>query len=40
VTNDISGLDQIYCNHSYVNDKNKALGICGKCGISFDKWHG
>ena len=28
------------CNHSYVNAENKAKGICGKCGISFDAWHG
>ena len=28
------------CPHSYVNNKNKALGICGLCGISFDEWHG
>ena len=44
VTNDITGLSQKmsqrYCDHSYVNNKNKALGICGKCGISFDEWHG
>jgi hypothetical protein len=44
VTNDITGLSQVasqrYCDHAYVNNKNKALGICGKCGISFDKWHG
>lgn len=28
------------CDHSYVNAENKAKGICGKCGISFDDWHG
>jgi type II secretory pathway pseudopilin PulG len=28
------------CPHSYVNSKNRALGICGLCGISFDEWHG
>ena len=31
---------QANCNHSYVNAENKAKGICGKCGISFDAWHG
>lgn len=44
VINDITGLSQKmsqkYCDHAYVNNKNKALGICGKCGISFDEWHG
>lgn len=40
VKDDITGIDQRYCDHSYVNNKNKALGICGKCGISFDEWHG
>ena len=28
------------CPHMYVNNKNRALGICGLCGISFDEWHG
>ena len=28
------------CDHMYVNSTNKELGICGKCGISFDEWHG
>ena len=32
--------NQANCNHSYVNAENKAKGICGKCGISFDAWHG
>ena len=31
---------QANCDHKYVNNKNRALGICGLCGISFDKWHG
>lgn len=30
----------LYCDHRFVNNKNKALGICGLCGISFDEWHG
>ena len=28
------------CPHMYVNNKYRALGICGLCGISFDEWHG
>lgn len=32
--------NQKNCDHSYVNAENKAKGICGKCGISFDAWHG
>lgn len=32
--------NSINCDHSYVNAENKAKGICGKCGISFDEWHG
>ena len=32
--------NSINCDHSYVNAENKAKGICGKCGISFDAWHG
>lgn len=40
VKNDITGKDERYCDHSYVNAENKAKGICGKCGISFDAWHG
>jgi hypothetical protein len=28
------------CEHRFVNNKNKALGICGLCGISFGEWHG
>lgn len=44
VTNDITGLSQVvnqrYCDHMYGSPENKAKGICGKCGISFDKWHG
>ena len=28
------------CKHMYVTDEDKAKGICGKCGISFDEWHG
>jgi hypothetical protein len=30
----------LYCEHRFVNNKNKTLGICGLCGISFDEWHG
>lgn len=30
---------QKYCDHSYVTPENKAKGICGRCGISFDEWH-
>lgn len=44
VTNDITGLSQEvlrrYCDHMYVTKANKDNGICGKCGISFDEWHG
>ena len=29
-----------YCPHAFVTAENKKMGICGKCGISFDKWHG
>jgi hypothetical protein len=28
------------CPHMYVNNKYRALGVCGLCGISFDEWHG
>jgi hypothetical protein len=28
------------CPHTYVNNKYRALGVCGLCGISFDEWHG
>jgi hypothetical protein len=28
------------CPHMYLDNKNRALGICGLCGISFDEWHG
>jgi hypothetical protein len=29
-----------YCGHMFVTPENKANGICGLCGISFDEWHG
>lgn len=29
-----------YCDHMFVTPENKAKGICGRCGISFDEWHG
>lgn len=29
-----------YCGHMFVTPENKAKGICGRCGISFDEWHG
>jgi hypothetical protein len=29
-----------YCGHMFVTPENKAKGICGLCGISFDEWHG
>lgn len=32
--------NSINCDHTYVTAQNKANGICGKCGISFDEWHG
>ena len=28
------------CGHMFVTPENKAKGICGRCGISFDEWHG
>ena len=28
------------CPHMYVNNKYRALGVCGLCGLSFDEWHG
>jgi hypothetical protein len=28
------------CPHMYGNAENKAKGICGLCGLSFDEWHG
>jgi hypothetical protein len=28
------------CDHMFVTPENKAKGICGRCGISFDEWHG
>mgnify|MGYP003345957487 CR=1 FL=1 len=28
------------CPHMFVTTENKAKGICGICGISFDEWHG
>lgn len=30
----------IDCAHMFVTPENKAKGICGRCGISFDEWHG
>lgn len=30
----------LYCDHMFVTPENKAKGICGRCGISFDEWHG
>lgn len=29
-----------HCDHMFVTPENKAKGICGRCGISFDEWHG
>ena len=31
---------QKYCDHMFVTPENKKKGICGRCGISFDEWHG
>lgn len=28
------------CDHTFLTPENKAKGICGLCGISFDEWHG
>jgi hypothetical protein len=28
------------CPHMYGSAENKAKGMCGLCGISFDEWHG
>ena len=28
------------CPHMFVTPENKAKGICGRCGVSFDDWHG
>lgn len=30
----------IDCNHMFVTPENKTKGICGRCGISFNEWHG
>jgi hypothetical protein len=30
----------LYCDHMFVTPENKSKGICGRCGISFDEWHG
>ena len=32
--------NQKTCDHSYVTSANRDAGVCGKCGISFDDWHG
>ena len=26
------------CNHMYVTDVDKALNMCGLCGVTFDEW--
>ena len=26
------------CNHMYVTEADKALNMCGLCGVTFDEW--
>ena len=37
---EMNNCSQNSCDHMYVTAANKANSVCGKCGISFDKWHG